>query len=56
MATTLTKLYTRVLLPATSGFDEPLRPPGGGRRPIVGAWRRYEIELERIIAAADLTA
>jgi hypothetical protein len=56
MATTLTKLHARVVLPALSGFEAGLDPPGGRRRPIVVAWRRYESELDKLIAAAAIAA
>ncbi len=38
LAVTCTKLYARVILPATSGFDEPIDPPGELQRPIIVAW------------------
>lgn len=56
MATTMTKLYTRVVVPALSGLEDNLDPPGGQRRPIVAAWRRYEAELDRLIAASTIAA
>lgn len=56
MATTMTKLYARVVVPALSGLDDDLYPPGGQRRPIVVAWRRYEAELDRLIAASTVAA
>lgn len=56
MATTMTKLYARVVVPALSGLEDDLDPPGGQRRPIVVAWRRYEHELDRLIDAAAIAA
>lgn len=56
MATTMTKLYARVVVPALSGLDADLAPPGGQRRPIVTAWRNYERELDRLIAASGIAA
>ncbi len=56
MATTMTKLYARVVVPALSGLEGDLDPPGGQRRPIVVAWRRYEHELDRLIEVAGMSA
>lgn len=56
LATTMTQLYNRVLLPGVSGLADPMGPPGGNRRPIVRAWRGYELELDRLVAASGLTA
>jgi DNA-binding MarR family transcriptional regulator len=56
MATTMTKLYARVVVPALSGLEDDLGPPGGQRRPIVVAWRRYEHELDRLIDVAGMSA
>lgn len=56
MATTMTKLYARAVVPALSGLEQDMDPPGGQRRPIVVAWRRYEQELDRLIDAADIAA
>lgn len=56
MATTMTKLHARVVVPALSGLDAGVNPPGGQRRPIVVAWRLYENELDRLIDAAAIAA
>jgi hypothetical protein len=55
LATTMTQLYNRVLLPGVSGLAD-MDPPAGCHRPIVTAWRRYELELDRLIARSVLTA
>jgi hypothetical protein len=52
MATTITKLHARVVVPALSGLETDLGPPGRDGRPIVAAWRRYETELDRLVCDA----
>jgi hypothetical protein len=56
MATTMTKLYARVVVPALSGLEADLAPPGSHRRPIVTAWRAYENQLDKLIAASGIAA
>lgn len=56
MATTLTKLHARVVVPALSGLEADMDPPGGVHRPIVVAWRHYEAELDRLIRAGAIAA
>jgi len=55
IATFLTKLAARVVVPALTALESPATPP---RRPpaLAAAWRAYEAELNDFIAAAALAA
>jgi len=56
LASFLTKLSARVVVPVLSELDAPPSPPRGTPRPIVTAWRNYERELKTLIAAANIAA
>jgi hypothetical protein len=55
-ATFLTKLVARAIVPTLTEFDTSPGPPRQARRPIVTAWRRYEHELDALIASTGLAA
>jgi hypothetical protein len=49
MATFLTKLAARVIIPALTDLDDT-RPQPPAPRPLTTAWRAYERELDALIA------
>jgi hypothetical protein len=50
IATFLTKVSARVVVPVLSDIDATVSPDASAPRPIVTAWRRYENELETLLA------
>jgi len=56
VATFLTKLAARVVVPTLTELEAPLSPPGNIPRPIAKAWRSWERELDHLIASSKLAA
>lgn len=56
IATFLTKLVARAVVPTLTELEASESPPGRARSPIVLAWRRYEHELDGVLARAGLAA
>jgi hypothetical protein len=56
LATFLTKLEARVVVPVLSELDALPNPCRPASRPIVSAWRSYERELDSLISDAHLAA
>lgn len=56
IATFLTKLVSRALVPTLTELEVAESPPGSARSPIVLAWRRYEHELDAVLGRAGLAA
>jgi hypothetical protein len=51
MATFLTKLAARIIVPALTDLESPARPQSPAPRPLTTAWRAYERELDALINA-----
>jgi hypothetical protein len=51
-----TKLAARVVVPALTELEAASRPQAPAPRPLVGAWRAYEREVEGLIARSGLPA
>lgn len=56
IASLFTKLSARVVLPALTELEEPLRPRAPAPRPVIAAWRAYERELDNLIATSGISA
>lgn len=56
VATLLTKVSARIVMPALSELEAPASPSRGSPRPIVAAWRTWQHELDNYIAAANIAA
>jgi hypothetical protein len=56
VATLLTKVAARIVVPALSELETPLSPSGPAPRPMVAAWRTWQRELDAYIAAANIAA
>ncbi len=54
VATFLTRLVSRVVVPTLTQLDTGLRPPPGTPSPLVAAWRAYDLQLRKTIK--ELTA
>jgi hypothetical protein len=49
IATFFTRLAARVVIPALTQLDEPLRPPRAAPSSLVSAWRAYDTELRTLL-------
>lgn len=56
IATFLTKLAARVVVPALTALETPATPPRRTPPPLTTAWRAYETALDKLIATASLAA
>ena len=56
VATFMTKVAARVVVPGLSQLEAPATPPAAAPRPIVAAWRTWQQELDHYIAAANIAA
>jgi hypothetical protein len=56
IASFLTKLAARVVVPALTELEVAVRPRPPAPRPLVSAWRAYEREVEALITASGLAA
>ncbi|MDQ1411801.1 MAG: hypothetical protein QOE07_389 [Acidimicrobiaceae bacterium] len=49
IASFLTKLATRVVIPALTDLDDVLKPPKAAPRPVRDAWRAYERSIDTLV-------
>jgi hypothetical protein len=56
LATFLTKLAVRVIIPALTDLAHPVGPRHPAPRPLTAAWHHYEQRLDELIAHAGLAA
>lgn len=56
VATFLTKVTARVIVPGLTELEAPASPRAPAPRPIVAAWRTWQRELDSFIAAANIAA
>lgn len=56
IASLLTKVASRVVVPTLTELQAAAGPEASMPRPVVTAWRRYEREVESLIAAAGIAA
>lgn len=56
LAIFLTKLATRVIIPALTDLDHAVDPQPPAPRPLTSAWRDYQHRLDELIASAGLAA